>query len=569
MKNLEIARILNNIADILELEDVQWKPNAYRKAAQSIESLNEDIKDIYERGELYDIPGVGEHIGKKIEEILKTGKLKYYRKLKKKVKVDIEELRQVPSLGPKKIKLLYKKLGIKNIKDLEKAIKKGKLQKIKGFGEETTKNFQQGIEIVKTRPKRFLYQTALPIVEEIKENLKKLRSVQKVEVAGSFRRCKETVGDLDFLVVSKKPEEVMKMFTSMADVKKVLAKGSTKSSVRLTNNLQIDLRVVKEKEFGSALLYFIGNKQHNVEIRKLALKKGYTLSEYGLFKVKGKRWVAGRTEEDIYKKLGLKYMEPELRENLGELTAARQDKLPKLITKKDVKGIFHNHTTWSDGGNSILEMAKKAEELKLKFFSFNDHFGPVGIANPLNERRLKGYIKEIDKVQKKVGIKIFKGLEIDILKDGKLPLSSKKLKELDVVIASVHLAIKMDEKEMTKRVCYALENYPVNILGHPTDRLLGTRQPLNINLEKVFECAKKNNVFMEINGSPKRMDLSGENVKDALEKGCRFALGSDAHSVDHLPFYTLSINMARRGWTEKKNVLNCWTLPKIEKALKG
>jgi len=568
MKNLEIAKILNNIADILELQDVQWKPNAYRKAAQSIESLNEDIEDIYKRGELENIPGVGEHIGKKVEEIIKTGKLKYHEKLKKEVKVDIEELSQIPSLGPKKIKILYKKLGVKNIKDLENSIKKKKLQKLKGFGEETVKNLLHGIELVRSRPKRFLYIQALPIVEDIKRKLEKSSFVKKVEIAGSFRRAKETIGDLDFLVVSSKPEEVMKTFTTMPDVKKILAKGLTKSSIQLNNNMQVDLRSVKEKEFGSALLYFIGSKEHNIEIRKLALKNGYTLNEYGLFKIKGRKRVAGRTEEEIYRKLGLRYMDPEIRENMGELQASRVNKLPHLITQKDLKGIFHNHTTWSDGSNSILEMAKKAEELKLKFISFNDHFGHVGITKPLNERRLRGYIQEIDKAQKKVGIKILSGVEIDILKDGKLPLSSRKLKDLDVVIASVHLAIKMNAKDMTARVCSALNNYPINILGHPTDRILGAREPLQMNLETVFETAKENDIFLEINGSPRRMDLSGENVKSALGKGCKFALGADAHDLNHLQFYPFAVNMARRGWTEKKDILNCWSLPRIEKALK-
>ena len=292
-----------------------------------------------------------------------------------------------------------------------------------------------------------------------------------------------------------------------------------------------------------------------------------TSNEYGLFNKKTKRWITGRTEEELYKRLGMRYIEPELRENKGEFFASKNNKLPKLVEDKNLKGIFHNHTKWSDGANSILEMAQEAERLKLKFISFNDHFGQIGIINPLNEKRLTSYLKEISKVQKKVGIKLFSGVEIDILKEGNLGLSKKKLKELDVVIASVHTAIKMDTKEMTKRVVRTMEEYPVNFLGHPTDRLLNQRESIKINLNKVFQSAKENNVFLEVNGAPKRMDLSGENVKSALNIGCKFALSTDAHDKDHLRFYPLAINMARRGWLEKKNILNCSTLPKIEKLL--
>ncbi|MDP3698233.1 MAG: DNA polymerase/3'-5' exonuclease PolX [Nanoarchaeota archaeon] len=567
MKNQLIVKILNNIADILELQEVEFKPVAYRRAAQSVESLSEAIEDVYEKGKLEDIPGVGRHIGEKIAEIIETGKLKYYEKLKREVKIDVEALNEIPSLGPKKIKMLYQKLGVRDVKDLEKALKQHKVRGLEGFGEKTEETLLHGIELLKKRPSRFLYIHALPIVEMITKNLQRNDFVKRVEIAGSFRRGKETVGDLDFLVVSSQPKKVMGVFTGMKEVKEVLAKGETKSSVRLSNGLQVDLRVVAKKEYGAALLYFIGSKEHNVELRKLALKKGWTLNEYGLTKLKDKKWVAGRTQDEIYQKLGLRFIEPELRENRGEIEASRQNKLPALITAKDIKGVFHNHTIWSDGNNTLLEMAQKAEELKLKFISFNDHFGHIGITNPLTEKRLGKYLQEIDKVQKKVGIKIFSGVEIDILKDGKLPLSPAKLRDLDVVVASVHVAITMKEKEMTKRVCDALNNYPVNILGHPLDRLLQEREALALNLDKVFETAQKNNAFMEINSSPKRMDLPGELVKSGVDAGCKFALSTDAHDVSHLAFYPLGVNMARRGWVGQKHLLNCWSLGKIEKAL--
>lgn len=567
MKNQLIVKILNNIADILELQGVEFKPQAYRRAAQSVESLSEDIEEIYKREELEEIPGVGKHIAEKIAEIIETGKLKYYEKLKKEIKVDVEGLNEIPSLGPKKIKILYQKLGVKDVKDLEKALRQHKVLELEGFGEKTEETLLRGIELLKKRPSRFLYIHAIPIVEMVTKTMEKYDFVKKIEVAGSYRRGKETVGDLDFLAVSSQPGKVMNVFTSMKDVKEILAKGESKSSVRLSNNVQVDLRVVKEKEFGSALLYFIGSKEHNVELRRLALKKGLTLSEYGLFTVKGKKWIAGRTEEEIYQWLGLRYLEPELRENKGEIDAARTGKLPKLVTARDIRGVFHNHTTWSDGNNSHLEMAQKAEELGLKFISFNDHFGPVGVTNPLTEKRLGKYLQEIEKVRKKVGIRIFSGVEIDILKDGALPLSPARLRELDVVVASVHIATKMKEKEMTKRVCDALQNYPINILGHPLDRVLQEREPLALNLDKVFETVKQQNTFLEINASPKRMDLPGELVKAGLDKGCKFALSTDAHDISRLSSYTLGLNMARRGWVEQKHLLNCWSFRKIEKAL--
>ena len=568
MKNLEIAKILNTIADILELQEVQFKPQAYRKAALAIESLAEDIEAVSARGELQEIPGIGEHIAAKIEEYIQTGKVKYYQDLKKEVNVDVEHLLEIPSLGPKKIKVLHQKLGVRNLADLERAIQRHKLLTIPGFGEETEKNLLKGIELVRSRPKRFLHAQVLPLVNSILATFKKYPFVETIEIAGSFRRGKETVGDLDFLVISNHPEKVTTAFTTMPDVKEILAQGPTRSSVLLHNGLQIDLRVLQKKEWGSALLYFIGSKEHNVELRKLALSKGYTLSEYGLFRLKNKQWVAGRTEQEIYHKLGIKqYIQPELRENNGEIKAAQNRKLPYLMTVKDVKGVFHNHSTWSDGTASLLDMATKAEELGFKFVSFNDHYGPVGITNPLNEKRLIQYRKEIDKVQKKVGLKVFSGVEIDILKDGTLPLSKAILKQLDVVVASIHVALKMSETEMTKRVCSVLEQYPVNILGHPTDRLLNVREPLPLNLDQVFETARQHRVFMEINASPSRCDLAGEQVKAALQAGCQFALSTDAHAVNGLEHYPLGVLMARRGWLENQKVLNCWELPKIEKAL--
>ncbi|MFH0700938.1 MAG: DNA polymerase/3'-5' exonuclease PolX [Candidatus Woesearchaeota archaeon] len=568
MKNQEIAQLLYEIADILEIQEVPFKPQAYRNAARSIENLSEDIAAIHQRGELDQIPGVGEHIGKKIIELLKTGKLEYYTKLKKEIGFDVEQLLKVPTLGPKRIKILHKELKINSVSDLEKAIKSGKLRKLPGFGTESEKHLLEGINLIKTTPQRYMYASAIPIVKEIIAYFKKQPFVKKIEVAGSFRRGKETIGDLDFLVISTQPEKVIKLFIKYPEVKEVLAKGTTKGSVRLRNGMQVDLRVVKEKEFGSAMNYFIGNKEHNIALRKFALSKGYTLSEYGLFKLKGKKWVAGRTESEIYDKLKMDYIEPELRENTGEIEASQKHQLPKLITPKDIRGLFHNHSTWSDGENSLLEMAQQAEKMGFQFISFNEHYSNIGIVNPLNEKRLSGYLKEIEKVRKKVKIKVFSGIEIDIQKDGTLNLSLSKLKQFNIVIAALHSSLQLPEKEMTERVCKALKNYPIHILAHPLCGQFGKRPPIQLNLEKVFAVCKRKNIFLEINSSPQRMDLNGINVKAALKAGCKLVLSTDAHDVHQLETYPLGVLCARRGWLEKKDVMNCWEMKKIEKELK-
>ena len=565
MKNKLVADILNRVADILEFQDVEFKPQAYRKVALAVESLTEDIADVYNRGELENIPGVGKHIAEKVSEIIEKGKSGYYEKLKKEVPIDLESLGEIPFLGIKKIQVLYQKLGVKTVADLEKALQDHKVRELPGFGEKTEMVLLKGIEVIRTRPRRFLYAQVVLIVNDVLQRLGKSSLVKRVEVAGSFRRGKETVGDLDFLVISSSPSKVMDLFVTLPGVVEVLSKGTTKSSVRLENGLSIDLRVVVEKEFGSAMNYFIGNKEHNVALRKFALSKGYTLSEYGLFTVKKKRWIAGRTENEIYDKLGMNYIEPELRENRGEIAVALKRTLPSLVAKKDIRGVFHNHSTWSDGNDSLLAMAQKAEQMGFEFVSFNDHYGHIGITNPLNEKRLVNHLAEIEIVRKKVGIRVFSGVEIDIFKDGTLPLSRAKLRALDVVVASVHVGLSMSENEMTKRVCTAMENYPIHILGHPMDRILNVREPLSLRLDDVFDTARRNNVFLEINAAPQRMDLSGMEIKSARDKGCLFALSTDAHDVRGLEAYSYGVLSARRGWLEKKDVLNCWNLKKIEK----
>ena len=569
MKNIEVAKILYEIAEMLEMRGVAFKPRAYQRAARSVESLSEDIEKIYEEDRLNEIPGVGENIAKKIFELIKTGRLRYYEELKRKMPMKVDELIGVSGLGPKRIMILYKKLGVRNIKDLTRVAKEHKIQRLQGFGLKTEEDILRGIEFVKKKTGRFLLGYIIPVAEEIKENIKKLKSVEQVEIAGSYRRRKETVGDLDILVISSKPREVMEFIVNMPDVSDVLAKGETKTIIRLKNGLKIDVRVLEEKEYGSALQYFTGNKEHNIELRKIALKKGYSLSEYELFGLRDKKLVAGRSEEEIYKKLGAKYIPPEMRENKGEIQLSLHGKLPKLIEEKDIIGDFQMHSEWSDGVNSIEEMAGEAIRLGHRFIAITDHVGQLAIANALNERRLEKQIKIINKLNNKFNLRIFKGAEVDILKNGQLALSRKMQEKLDVVLASVHSGFKIGEKEMTARICRALENNRVHILAHPTGRLLNERESYPVNFEKLFDLAKKKEVFFEINCYPERMDLDGEKIKMARDVGCKFSIGTDSHSKEHLRYLKLGSFLARRGWLEKKDILNCFSIGRIEKILGG
>ena len=571
MKNLELARILNNLADILELQEVEFKPRAYQKAALTIERLSESVDEIYkEQGieGLEELPGVGESIARKIEEFIKTGKIKSYEQLKKEIKIDLEGLEQVPGLGPKTIKRLYAELKVRNLKDLEKAAKQEKIRQLKGMGEKEEKNILQGIRFIKAKPKRLLLGEAVPLAQEIKHALEKVPGVKRVEIAGSFRRGKETIGDLDILAISEQPVLVMDAFTSLQDIEKITSRGMTRSSIRLKSGLEIDLRVLKEKEFGSALLYFTGNKQHNIALRQLCLKRGYTLSEYGLFKLKGKRWVAGKTEKDVYDQLKLPHIAPELRENTGEIEAAINKKLPKLIEDKDILSDFHMHSVFSDGSNTIQEMLEQNIANKRKIIALTDHVGYTGITRSLNGKRFTEYIKEIDRLNKTSKIQILKGAEIDIDKKGKLMITDKMLKELDIVLGAVHSSFRLSEKDQTKRICSTLEAYPINILAHPLGRKINKREEMNINMDQLFECAKRTDTFLEVNGSLERMDLKDSYIKAGKEFGCKFSFGSDAHSTTGLEAIGFSLINARRGWLEKKDILNCWNTEKIRKVLR-
>ena len=570
MKNYEVASLLRNIAQLLEIkEEMVFKIRAYEKAALVIENLDEDIEEVWKKGKLDDIPGVGEALTKKISEFLETGKLEYYEKLKKAVPVNMEELGSVSGLGPKTIMKLYKKLNVKNIKDLEKAAKKHKIQKIEGLGPIVEKNILKSIEFAKASGKRFLLGTALDIAEEIKNKFKKLKDVNKIEVAGSLRRKKETIGDIDILITSKNSGKVMDFFTKMDDIEDVLAKGPTKASVRL-EGIQADLRVLPEKTYGAALLYFTGSKQHNIALRKIAIKKGMKLSEYGLFNKKTNKLLAGKTEEECYKKLGLKYIEPEIREEEGEIEAAFKGKLPKLIGYNDIKSDLQMHTKWSDGSNTIMEMALAAKKLGFGYICITDHVGDTfKIANSLNEKRIKKQRKEIDKINNKIkNFTVLQGGEVNIKSDGSLDMKDSVLRNLDIVLAAIHSGFKNPKEKITQRLVKAMENEHVDIIAHPFGRLLSTRPAYEMDFDRILGKAKQTKTILEINAYPERLDLNDVHVRAAVKSKIKLSIGTDAHEASELRYHKLGIATARRGWTTKKDVINTYSVKDMLKLLK-
>ena len=474
MSNIELAGLLFEIADILEVKEVAWKPIAYRKAARSIETLSEDIADVYKKNGingLLEISGVGQHIAEKIVEYLETGKIRELEKIAASAPKGIEELMHIPGMGPKRAKLLAQKLHITSVKQLAQACKQHKICKLSGFGEKSEADILRGISIRKTSEERVLLGTILPIARELADHLRH-PAVSKLEIAGSVRRMKETCKDIDILIISKKPKEIMNHFTTLHEVKHVLSKGETKSTVILDSGIQADLRVLDEKSFGAALQYFTGNKDHNVLLRTMAIRKGYKLSEYGLFDRKGK-YLAGRTEEDVYKKLGLSYIEPELRENTNEIPTALARKIPKLIPYNAIKGDLHLHTTWSDGTGTTEQMIQSAVKHGYEYIAITDHSPAEHIARGLETKRLLQHKKEVESLRKKYpNITILFGSEVSIHSDGSLDYPDSVLKQLDWVIASVHSGFKMDADLMTKRIIKALDNKYVNAIGHPTGRLL-------------------------------------------------------------------------------------------------
>lgn len=570
MRNSEIASIFSHIADILEIKgENPFRVRAYQKVVRVLESLTEEVEEIYKAGELKNISGVGEGIAKKIEEVLTTGKLQYYEDLKESVPSGLVELLNISEVGPKTASLLYKELGINSVKDLEKAVKGHRIKDLPGMGEKTEENIRRGIELLKRKKGRMLLGKAYPLAQSIIDSLKRLSEVNRISPAGSLRRMKETIGDIDILVTSRKPAKVMQVFLDLPQVTEVLASGETKSSIIMKGGLQVDVRVVKPDSFGAALQYFTGSKPHNIKLRELANKRGLKINEYGVFKINGGKKVAGTEEKDVYVVLDLPYIPPELREDRGEIEAGQEGSLPELVELKSIKGDLHVHSKWSDGSDTIMELAEAARKLKYQYIAICDHSKSLGVAGGLSEEDLKRQIAEVRKVNEKLnGFRVLAGSEVDIRSDGRLDFEDDILKELDIVIASIHTGFKQDRKTMTNRIIRAMNNKFVHVLAHPTGRLLHEREPYQVDMEAIIEEAKRTGTFLELNAFPDRLDLNDVHCRRAKEEGVMVTLGTDAHHKTQLEAMYYGVATARRAWLEDKDVLNTLSLKDLLKKLK-
>jgi DNA polymerase (family 10) len=558
MDKYQVAAVLYEIADLLDLQGVAFKPVAYRRAARNIEALEDDFEKIVAEGRLKDIPGVGDAMTKKIEELVTTGELRYLKQLRSEVPAGLVDLLRVPDVGPKTAMILYKELGISSIDQLKDAVLNHRLLGIKGFGEKTEEKILQGIKTLESKGGRTLLGDALPIARAYVEYLKGKQALDRISIAGSLRRGRETVGDIDILVGDDEPARIMEAFVSYPEVEEVLMKGPTKSSVRLRGGLQVDIRAVNTTSYGAALQYFTGSKEHNVAMRGIGVDMGLKLNEYGLFMRDSGKMVAGATEEEVYKVLGFPYIEPELREMTGEIEAARAGKLPKLVEQGDVMGDLHLHTDWSDGRDAISDVIAAAISRGYEFVAVTDHSQSLKITNGLTPERLTKQIGAVRKAEGEAGgkISVLAGSEVDIKPDGSLDYPASLLEDLDIVIGSVHSRFKMDKKQMTERIIRAIGSGMIDILGHPSGRIIGQRKPYEFDLEAVLDSARDSGVCMEVNSFPDRLDLCDRDCKSAKQSGVKVAVGTDSHSIEHMWYMELGVITARRGWLEKEDVIN-------------
>lgn len=569
-KNEEVARILENIAKLLSLKKGEslFRIRAYQEASRAIEATSEDIEDVYRAKKLEEIPGVGPSIATKIKEYLETGNIKYYEGLKKQVFAPAIELLEVPTIGPARARLLYEQLGIKDLSEFQKAAKEKKLQQLPGFGLKLEEKILREAERVTTRTKRLLLGVALPAAENVVDLLKDNPQVLDINPAGSIRRMKETIGDIDILISSNKPTEVIEAFTYLPIVQEVISAGPTKSSVLTSDNLQIDVRVIKPSEYGSALQYFTGSKDHNISVREVAVAKGWKLSEYGLFDKQNRR-IAGKTEEEVYHALGMDFIPPELREDQGEIKVAMQHKLPQLIELKSIKGDLQVHTTWSDGYDPPEKMIEEAIRRGYEYMAFTDHSQSLGVAGGLTPKELKAQRLLIDKLNKRFRpFRVLYGAEVNIKADGSLDYPDEVLAELEIVVAGVHSAFGQTKEQITQRIIKALQNPYVTLLSHPTGRIFFQREGYEVDLEAVFKAASDTGVVLEINGQPDRLDLDGSCAKEAKEMGVKLSCNTDAHSARQLENMRYAVATARRGWIEAEDVLNTLSLAQLLKFIK-
>ena len=570
MKNTEIAGIFNNIADLLEIKgENPFRIRAYRKAAFIITALAKDISSLSEE-ELLELPGVGHDLAAKIEEYLKTGRIAAYEKLKLEVPESLIDLLAVPGLGPKTVSLLYAKYNIRDVDSLEKLAREHRLSGLPGIKDKTETGILKGIEMIRRYSARHPLGKVLPLAKEIEKYLSASAPVEKLIIAGSLRRWKETIKDIDIITTSTDPDAVMKVFTHMPEVSQIIAKGPTKSSVVLKGGIQVDIRVVDEDSYGSALAYFTGSKAHNIRLREIASKAGLKINEYGIFREKDGRKLGGRSEEDIYHVLGLQYVPPELREDIGEIEAAAAGKLPRLVERADIKGDLHVHSNWSDGTQDLEDLVKTALEKGHAYIAVTDHSKGLGVARGLSEERIIEQKRMIEALNRKTNrFRLLSGAEINIKSDGSLDLDDEMLRQLDVVVASIHSGFKQSAGQITKRIVTAMENPFVSILGHPSGRLIGEREPYEVDMEKVLKAAADTGTAIEINAYPLRLDLTESNVRRAKSMNVPLVISTDSHNSGQFDNMVYGVAVARRGWLEKKDLLNTLDCSRMLKRLRS
>jgi DNA polymerase (family 10) len=569
LSNSEIADIFNQMADLLEIQGANpFKVRAYRNAARTVQNLGKSLEDLVAKGmDLTKLPGIGKDLSDAILEILETGKFSKLEALKRELPEGLDALLAIEGLGPKRIRTLYETFGITSLDELAKVAESGEIYRLKGFGPKLVEKILKGVRLAKKAGHRFRFDVARPFAEELRAYLAGFEGVEKVEVAGSYRRRKETVGDLDILVVAKNWDDVSDWFVTFEKVKEVVSKGPTRSTVILRNDLQVDLRSVASESYGSALHYFTGSKAHNIKIRKMAVERGWKINEYGVFE--GEKRLGGESEEEIYRLMGLCYIEPELREDRGEVEACLSGSLPKLVRPEDIRGDLHTHSRWTDGHATIEEMALAAKEKGYEYIAVTDHSKHLSVARGLDEKRLRAQMEEIDALNEKLeGITILKGIECDILEDGTMDLPDSVLRELDVVLAAVHYKFNLSKTAQTRRVVKALQNPHVHILAHPTGRVIGHRNPYELDMDEIFRVCKAEGCALELNAQPERLDIDDVYAKTAKEEGIKISIATDAHDTMSLDFMQYGLNQARRGWLEKGDVLNTLPLRKLKETLK-
>jgi DNA polymerase (family X) len=557
MENQQIAKIFEEIGELLELKGENvFRVRAYRRAAQNIDGLSKDVAALSEE-ELEAIPGIGKDLAAKIREYAATGKVAKHEALKAEFPAGVLELLRVPGLGPKTVRMLYQERNIEGVDALETLARAGKLAGLPGIQKKTEENILKGIEAVRRGSERRPLGRVRPLAGEIVGQLRETSPVDRIEVAGSIRRWKETVNDIDILATSRRPERVMEAFVKLPQVSRVLMQGPTKSSIVTGEGIQVDLRVVEAGSFGAALQYFTGGKQHNIKLREMAVRAGLKINEYGVFREPGEKRIAGKTEEEVYKALGLPFIPPELREDNGEVEAAQGGKLPDLVQTGDIRGDLHIHTKWSDGSHDLEAISRAARERGYRYIAITDHTKGLGVAHGLDEARLAEQVRAIDALNaKQAGFRILKGTEVDIRSDGTLDLPDGALAGLDIVVASVHSGFKQSEAQITKRLLAAIRNPCVSVIAHPTGRLIGEREAYAVDMEAVLREAAKFGVAMEINAYPLRLDLNDSHIRMAKEYGVALVINTDAHVTMQLDTMIYGVSTARRGWAEKKDVLN-------------